>query len=102
MLMGGLEVGRGEGGEGDWRDECSVNGGDGQRLLSKPFLKLQTKELKRVKPAAYSSISQPSPKRPTFSFGGGSCLGVLCRGALLGRVVWEEEKSSEKVRIHIK
>ncbi len=42
---------------------------------------------------AYSSISQPSPKIPTLSFGGGSHLEVTCRGALLGGVEREEGKT---------
>ncbi len=32
--MGGLQVGKGEG-QGKGGCECSVNGGDGERLLSK-------------------------------------------------------------------
>ncbi len=40
-------------------------------------------------PGAYSNISQPSPKRPTVFFGGGSYLGLPCRG---GRDEREEEK----------
>ncbi len=32
--MGGVQVGWGES-VGKWGDECSVNGGDGERLLSK-------------------------------------------------------------------
>ncbi len=38
--MGGVQVGFG-GGVGKWGEECSVDGGDGERLLSKlpqPFL----------------------------------------------------------------
>ncbi len=35
----------------------------------------------------------PSPKIPTLSFGGGSHLGMPCRGALLGRVEREEGKT---------
>ncbi len=49
--------------------ECSVNG---EGLLSK------------LSP----------PKMPTLSFGGGLHLGVPCRGALLGRVEQEGEKTS--------
>ncbi len=45
-------------------------------------------------PGAYSSISQPSPKIPTLSFGGSSHLGVPCRGALLGHVEREGGKTS--------
>ncbi len=33
-------------------------------------------------------------KMPTLSFGGGSHLGVPCRGAVLGRVEWEGGKTS--------
>ncbi len=43
---------------------------------------------------AYSSILQLSLKMPTISFGGGSALGVPFRGALLGRVEREGEKTS--------
>ncbi len=46
----------------------------------------------------YSSISQPSPERPTLSSGGGSYLGVPYRGVLCTRVEWVEDKTSS---IHI-
>ncbi len=39
------------------------------------------------------SILQPSPKMPSLSFGGGSHLGVPCRGAVLGRVELEGGKN---------
>ncbi len=42
---------------------------------SNRFLKtLSERAIERRKPGAYYSISQPSPKRPTLSFGGGSPL----------------------------
>ncbi len=73
--MGGVQVGKGE-----WGDECSVNGGDGGKTsvqtFSNLFLKKLTEGAAPTKPGAYFSISQPSPKAPTFSFGGGSHLGV--------------------------
>ncbi len=43
-------------------------------------------------------MSQPSPKTPTPSFGGGSHLGVPCRGALVGRAEWEGEKRSINIQ----
>ncbi len=36
ITVNGLLAG-GMGGVGEWGDECSVNGGDGERLLSKLF-----------------------------------------------------------------
>ncbi len=36
--MGGVQVGW-RGGVGKWEDECSVNWGDGEKFLSKLFLK---------------------------------------------------------------
>ncbi len=35
MIMGGVQVGRGEGGREKSGGECSINGGDRERLLSK-------------------------------------------------------------------
>ncbi len=43
---------------------------------------------------AYSSISQPSPKMLTLSFGGVSHLGVPFRDALSGRVEQEGGRTS--------
>ncbi len=70
------------GGLGKWG---SVNGGDGGRLLSNlsPIFSWkywQTQSLWR-KPGAHSSISQPSPKRPTLQ----DLVGVLSKTASSGR-----------------
>ncbi len=59
-----------------------------------PFLKHVGKAAVTTEVEAYSNISQPPPKRPTLSFGGGSQLGVPCRGDLLGRVEQEGGKTS--------
>ncbi len=96
MLMVGVQVGWGRGGREMGRWVFSV--GTGERLLPKLPLtfswKHWQKELWRWRLAAYSNISQPSPKMPTLSFGDGLHLGVPCRGVLLGRVEWEEGKTS--------
>ncbi len=38
-------------------------------------------------------ILQPSPNRPTLSFGGALGLGLPCKGALSGHDEWEGEKN---------
>ncbi len=78
LLKGGVQLGGG--GLGTWEDEISVNGEDGERLLSKSSPASYWNCWR--KPGAYFNISQPSPKRPTFSFGGGSYHGVPWAGAL--------------------
>ncbi len=76
-------------GVGKCVDECSVDGGDGERLLSKlPFLFLTEEAV-----TTEAGISQPSPKMPTLSFGGGSHPRVPSRGALIGRVEQEGGKT---------
>ncbi len=60
--------------------------------FSKLFLKTLTEGA--VTPEAYCSISQPSSKILTVSFGGGSHFGLPCRGAVLGRVELEGGKTS--------
>ncbi len=70
--MGGVWLGRV--GVEKWGDEFSVNGGDGERLLSNISATVSwkhwQKELQLRKPGAYSSISLPSLKMQTLSFGG--------------------------------
>ncbi len=51
-------------------------------------------------PEGYSSISQPSLKMPTLSFGGGLHLGIPCSNALLARV--EREKAKKGLESIIK
>ncbi len=80
-------IGRGAEGMGRWM--FSQWGGLGKKLSKCSPTSSWQKELSRRKPGAYSNIS---PKRPTLSFSGGSRLGELCRGALLGRVEREGEK----------
>ncbi len=51
--MGGVQVG--SGGLRDWADECSVNGGDGERLLSKLFLKVVTEGSRELFPVYHEA-----------------------------------------------
>ncbi len=76
---------RWDGGEvADW--------GDGERRLSKLsrnlFLKILTEGAVTMEAGSLFRYFT------TLSFGGGSRLGVRCRGALLGRAEWEGEKTS--------
>ncbi len=59
------------------------------------FLQLSLKMLTggTVTPESYSSITQPSSKMLTLSFGGGSHLGVPRRSSFLGRVELEGRKA---------
>ncbi len=62
------------------------------QTFSNLFLKTLTEGAVTTEAGAYSSISLPTPKIATFSFGGGSHLGVPCKGAPLGRVGQERGK----------
>ncbi len=75
----------GMGGVGEWGNECSVNGGGGERLLSKfsPTFFLKTLTEGSVTTEAGSLFQHFT----TLSFGGGSHLGVPWRAALLSRSV---------------
>ncbi len=55
---------------------------------------LVLKKLTETAVTTDSSISQPSPKRPTPSSGDGPYLRVPCWGALWGSFVWEGETIS--------
>ncbi len=78
----------GGGGVSKWGDVCPVNGGDRERLLSKlsSTLKILTEEAVTTEAGSLSKYFTNIPKMPTLPFGGGSYLGVPCKGALLCRV----------------
>ncbi len=82
--MGGVQVGWG-GRVGEWEYERPVNGGDGERLLSnflQPLLEKFTIRSCNDGSRELIPVFHNSPKTLTLSFGGGSHLGVPCRGAL--------------------
>ncbi len=70
---------RGEVGDRGW-GECSVNGGDGERLLSKLSSTVSFKTLTEgavtTKDESLSQYFITLTKKPALSFGGGSHLGV--------------------------
>ncbi len=80
----------GMGGVWKWGEEGSVNGGDGERLLSKHFPhffgNIDRRSYNYGNRELINVISKLSPKMPTISFGGGLHFGVPCRGAHFGRV----------------
>ncbi len=95
--MGGVQVVRGEGrkmgGEVSVQSTVEVEKDFCPNCLQ-PFLENMDRRSCNDVAGSLFSISQPSPKMPTVSFGGGSHLGVPCRGALSGRVEQEEGKTS--------
>ncbi len=83
----------GGGGLGISGDECSVSGGDGERLLSKLSSTL-TDGAVTTETGAYTSISQPSP--PAAALTSEYLGGVLSKPVSSGR-----EENQDRIHIQL-